>query len=171
VPGIRLARALRGLLEARGARVEIGMEVIGFHAEGRRIAWVETATSARPLRHRAERFVLATGGVLGGGFTSDHEGRFWETIFGLPLTTPQDRRQWFRPDFLDPHGQPVFRGGVEVDAAWQPVDAAGAVVYENLWAAGGALAHADGIAERSLEGVAVATGTAVGEEIADRVRV
>jgi glycerol-3-phosphate dehydrogenase subunit B len=55
---------------------------------------------------------------------------------------------------------------VEVDAAWQPVDAGGAVVYENLWAAGSALAHADGIAERSLEGVAVATGTAVGIEVA-----
>ena len=171
VPGIRLARALRGQIEARGGRVEIGMEVIGFHAEGRRIAWVETATSARPLRHRAGRFVLATGGVLGGGFTSNPEGRFWETIFDLPLTTPQDRRQWFRPDFLDPRGQPVFRGGVQVNAAWQPVDASGAVVYENLWAAGGALAHADGIGERSLEGIAIATGTAVGEAITDRVRV
>lgn len=171
VPGIRLSSALRRRLAGLGVRVEIGMEAIGFHTEGQRIAWVETATSARPLRHRAERFVLATGGVLGGGFTSNHEGRFWETVFTLPLTTPQDRRQWFRPEFLDPHGQPVFRGGVEVNEAWQPVDGNGAVVFENLWAAGGALAHADTIGERSLEGIAIATGTAVGEMITARVGV
>lgn len=36
-------------------------------------------------------------------------GRFWERIFDLPLTVPQDRRAWFRPAFLDTAGQPVSR--------------------------------------------------------------
>ena len=137
VPGIRLTTALRHELERRGVRVEVGMEAIGFHAEAGAIEWVETATSARPLRHRAAAYLLATGGVLGGGFTSDHGGRFWETIFDLPLTVPQDRTQWFRPRFLDPQGQPVFHGGVSVDSSFQPVDADGRPVYANLWAAGG----------------------------------
>jgi glycerol-3-phosphate dehydrogenase subunit B len=165
VPGIRLATALRHALEARGARVEIGMEAIGFHAEGGVVQWVETATSARPLKHRARVFLLATGGVLGGGFFSNDTGRFWESVFDLPLTVPQDRKQWFRPRFLDPQGQPVFRGGVTVNAALQPVDAAGNVLYANLWAAGGLLAHMDPILERSLEGVAIATGVAAAEKV------
>jgi hypothetical protein len=93
VPGIRLATALRHALEARGVRVEIGMEAVGFHAEAGVIESVESATSARPLKHRASAFLLATGGVLGGGFNSDHTGRFWETVFDLPLTVPQDRRR------------------------------------------------------------------------------
>jgi len=166
VPGIRLATALRHALEARGVRVEIGMEAIGFHAAAGVIESVESATSARPLKHRANAFLLATGGVLGGGFNSDHTGHFWETVFDLPLTVPQDRRQWFRPGFLDPQGQPAFRGGVAVNDAFQPVDAAGKVVYANLWAAGGLLAHMDPILERSLEAVAIASAVAAVERIA-----
>jgi glycerol-3-phosphate dehydrogenase subunit B len=166
VPGIRLATALRQALAQRGVRVEIGMEAIGFHAEGGAIQYVETATSARPLKHRANSFLLATGGVLGGGFDSNPAGRFWETLFNLPLTVPQDRRQWFRPRFLDERGQPAFRGGVAVNDAFQPVNATGDVVYANLWAAGGLLAHMDPILERSLEGVAIASGVASAERIA-----
>lgn len=165
VPGVRLATALRRSLEERGVRVEIGMEAIGFHAQDGVIEFVETATSARPLKHRAKAFLLATGGVLGGGFDSNPDGRFWETVFDLPLTTPQDRRRWFRPLFLDPQGHPALRGGVAVNDAFQPVDAAGNVVYANLWAAGGLLAHADPIAERSLEGVAIASAVAAVEAI------
>ena len=144
-------------------RVEVGMEVIGFHVENGAIRWVETSTSARPLKHAAAGFVLATGGVLGGGFQSDHHGRFWETIFNLPLSVPQDRSQWFRPLFMDPEGQPVFRGGVTVNSQFQPLDGRGGVVYRNLWAAGGLLAGADALQEHSREGIALATGVAAGE--------
>ncbi len=166
VPGIRLHSVLRQLLLDHGVRVEAGMEVIGFDvpSDGR-IRWVETETSARPLKHRAENFLLATGGVLGGGFNSAPDGRFWEVVFGLPLTVPQDRTTWFRPDFLDSEGQPVFSGGVAVDKRFQPVDAAGKRVYDNLWAAGGTLAHADPIQERSLEGLSIITGVMAAKAI------
>ena len=171
VPGIRLTTALRRALAQRDVRVEVGMEVIGFHAEHGAIQWVETATSARPLRHRAGAYLLATGGVLGGGFSSDHAGRFWETVFNLPLTVPQDRARWFRPRFLDPQGQPAFHGGVSVSSSFQPVDADGRPVYTNLWAAGGALAHADPILERSLEGIAIVTGVAAADAIVRELNV
>ncbi|NOX61762.1 MAG: glycerol-3-phosphate dehydrogenase subunit GlpB [Chloroflexi bacterium] len=160
VPGIRLYRALRDRVESLGARVEAGMEVIGFQAEKGRVLWVETETAARPLRHRAENFLLATGGILGGGIDSGHAGRVWETIFDLPLTLPQQRSQWFRPRFLDPDGHPIFRGGVRVDASWRPIHESGEPVYENLRAAGSILAGFDPFAERSKEGVDIATGLA-----------
>jgi len=165
VPGVRLYRALRQVLSEAGGRIETNMEAIGFHAEGQTIRWVETATSARPLKHYAKHFLLATGGVLGGGFSSDHTGRFWETIFNLPLTVPQDRSQWLRHQFLHPQGQPVFAGGVCVNREFQPVDQNNSVLYENLWAAGGVLAHADPIRTRSLEGMAIATGIAAAQNI------
>ncbi|MCX6049956.1 MAG: glycerol-3-phosphate dehydrogenase subunit GlpB [Chloroflexi bacterium] len=158
VPGIRLYRALQQQLMAAGGRIEMNMEALAFKAEGQQIQWVETATSARPLKHYAKNFLLATGGVLGGGFNSDHTGRFWETIFDLPLTVPQDRNAWFRHQFLHPQGQPVFSGGVLVNDHFQPVEQNGTPVYNNLWAVGGVLAHADPIRERSLEGIAIATG-------------
>ncbi len=158
VPGIRLHTHLRRKLEAMGVRVEIGMEAIGFGTDGNRIGWVETETSSRPLKHRATNFLLATGGILGGGINSDHTGRAWEVIFGLPLTIPQERSDWFRPRFLDSEGQPVFRGGVPVNENFQPIRSDGAPVYANLWAAGGTLAGADSIRERSVEGIAISTG-------------
>lgn len=161
VPGIRLHTRLRAKLEQMGVRVEIGMEAVGFGVEGDRIGWVETETSSRPLKHRAANFLLATGGILGGGINSDHTGRAWEVIFDLPLTIPQERSGWFRPHFLNGGGQPVFRGGVPVNENFQPIHPDGAPVYANLWAAGGTLAGADAIRERSVEGMAISTGTVV----------
>ncbi len=167
-PGMRLFAALRRRLEAMGVRVDAGMDVIQAgkaslgETAGKEITWVESDTSSRPLKHRARKFLLATGGVLGGGFDSNLDGRVWETIFDLPLTCPRSRSGWFRPAFLDPSGHPVFKGGVEVNRSFQPVDAAGQVLYTNLWVAGSLLAHCDAIQERSSEGVALVTGVAAG---------
>lgn len=165
VPGMRLFKALRARLWSLGVRVDAGMEAIGastIAANGAagRVQWIETATSSRPMKNCARAYLLATGGILGGGFDSDHTGAIWETVFGLPLTIPQRRHQWFRPAFMDPAGHPVFNGGVAVDGRMQPVDAAGKVIYSNLWAAGGALASVDPIQQHSLEGIAIATGVA-----------
>ncbi|MCC6170304.1 MAG: anaerobic glycerol-3-phosphate dehydrogenase subunit B [Caldilineaceae bacterium] len=155
VPGIRLHRVLVQQISLLGGRVEPNMAVTDFAAAGDHITWVETATSARPLRHHAKAFLLATGGILGGGFQSDPSGRVWETIFGLSLTVPQGREHWFRPAFLDPQGHPVYQGGVQTGVDFRPA-ADGAPRYANLWAAGSVLAHADPIHERSREGLAVA---------------
>jgi len=170
VPGIRLFKALRTKLNSIGVRVEAGMEVIGAQhttANGApgSVAWVESETSARPLKHHAQHFVLATGGVLGAGFNSDISGRVWETIFDLPLTMPQQRNEWFHASFLHPEGHPVFLGGVAVNHAFQPVNEAGQPLYANLQAVGNVLADCDAIQERSLEGVAIVTGLAAGEAL------
>ena len=61
-------------------------------------------------------------------------------------------------------GHPVFNGGVAVNGQMQPC-AAGAAIYSNLWAAGGALASVDPIQQHSLEGIAIATGVAAGQAI------
>lgn len=165
VPGLRLHRALVKKLQMLGARVESNMEAIEFATEGEKVAWVATSTSARPLRHRARAYLLATGGFLGGGFNSDHTGRIWETVFDLPLTMPSHRQEWFRPQFLNPSGHPIFQGGVETNAAWQPVNVDGQPIYSNLWAAGNLLAHSDAIRTRSREAVAVETGGAATHSI------
>jgi glycerol-3-phosphate dehydrogenase subunit B len=166
VAGIRLHRALVARLQTLGVRVELNMAVTGFHTQpsahgrGRTLTAVETAASARPLQHRAATYLLATGGILGGGIGSEPAGRLWETVFDLPLHTPPTHADWFRPHFLDPRGHPIFAGGVETNADWQPVDSTGAPLYTNLWAAGSILAHADPIRTRSREGLAVATALA-----------
>ncbi len=171
VPGMRLYAALRRQLQRLGVRVEANLEIIATHAEGGRVVAIETETSARPLRHEARGFLLATGGVLGGGIASDYRGNAWETAFRLPLAMPAEGEPWFRAHFFDPAGHPFFRAGVAVNRQFQPVDASGAPVYGNVWAAGGLLAHADPIRERSLEGIAVATGMAAARQAVDALRV
>jgi glycerol-3-phosphate dehydrogenase subunit B len=166
VPGVRLTNALRRRLAAMGVRVELNDEVIGFGVEAGRVAWIETETSARPLRQRAGHYLLATGGILGGGIRTDHTGAVWETVLDLPVWAPEGREAWLRPRFLDPAGQPIFRAGVTVNRQFQPVDAGGAPVYANVWAAGGLLAHADPIRERSLDGIALATAAAAVRRLA-----
>lgn len=166
VPGLRLHHALVHKLEKLGVRVESNMEAIEFgtaldtNTATPNIQWVATATSARALRHRAAAYLLATGGFLGGGFNSNHNGHAWETVFNLPLSLPANRGQWFRPEFLDRTGHPIFHSGVQVNESWQPVDNTGAICYGNLWAAGNLLAHADTIRTRSHEGLALVTGAA-----------
>ncbi len=161
VPGMRLALTLRHYFEkALHGQIDLGMTVTGYQARDGAVAWVWSRASARPVKHRAKAFLLATGGILGGGFHSDHTGRVWETIFDAPLTIPQTRSQWFQPAFLAPEGHPVFSGGLRVDAHFHPVDAQERMLFSNLYAAGNLLADSDGIAERSMEGIAIATATA-----------
>jgi glycerol-3-phosphate dehydrogenase subunit B len=168
VPGVRLTNALRNQLRQLGVRVEINAAVIGFHAEGDRVLWIESDASGRPLKHRAGKFLLATGGILGGGIDSDHTGKVWEVVLNLPLAVPRERGQWFRARFFDPAGHPIFRAGVSVNRKFQPIDAQGARVYVNVWAAGNILAHADPILERSLEGIALATGIAAARNASEQ---
>lgn len=170
VPGMRLFIALRDKLRQMGVRVEIGLEAKGSYVgDSGHIEWVETKTTSRPLKHRAHQFVLATGGIMGGGFDSDHTGRVWEVVFDLPLTTPQQRSKWFRPAFVNSDGHPVYTGGVVADAHMQPVDGAGKPIYQNLRVVGDLLANDNPILQRSMEGAAVATGYAAGLDLA-RVR-
>lgn len=167
VPGVRLFTALREHLRGMGVRIEAGVEIIAANttaANGSpgQVLWVESETSARPWRQKAPKFLLATGGILGGGFDSNIDGKVWEKIFDLPLTVPQNRSDWFEAGFLSQAGHPVFNGGVVVNKDFQPVDNAGNPIFSNLWAAGNVLAQYDPIQERSLEGTAVATGLAAG---------
>ena len=174
VPGIRLFRALQDGLKSMGVRIETAMEVSGSqkttsqNGTSEWLAWLESKTTTRPLKHRAENFLLATGGILGGGFNSDADGRVWEVVLNLPLTMPQDRSKWFDSSFLSPGGHPVYTGGVRVNRDFQPVASDGTVLYENLWVAGNMLSGADPILERSLEGIAILTGMAAGQAIATR---
>jgi len=52
---------------------------------------------------------------------------------------------------------------LRVDPAFHPVNKINQVIYQNLYAVGGVLGNCDPIRERSLEGIALATGFTVAE--------
>ncbi|MFZ0546655.1 MAG: glycerol-3-phosphate dehydrogenase subunit GlpB [Candidatus Promineifilaceae bacterium] len=162
VPGIRLHHILKGAIEGQGGRVFDGMEAVGSEAEDGRVTAVLTESAARNRRHSFGQYVLATGGILGGGITTNFEGHAKEVVFDLPVSIPKSRLDWYKRDFMDKDGHPVYRAGVTVDEAFRPINGDGRAVYENVYAAGTMLGHAEVIRERSMEGVALATGYKVG---------
>jgi glycerol-3-phosphate dehydrogenase subunit B len=137
--------------------------VLRGEARGAHLEAVYSEAAAREQRHTARRWVLATGGVAGGGLRAEPTGELCETALGLPVRAPAGRADWFAQRFLAEGGHPVFSAGVAADSRLRPLDAAGRVVYENVAVAGSAIAGFDPIREGCLEGVAVATGFAAGQ--------
>lgn len=163
VAGARLYAILAAAFEAAGGRIQIGSWVLRGQAEGDRLGLIYSEAAAREQRHSAPRYVLATGGIVGGGVRAEHDGSLRETALDLPLRAPNARADWLAPRFLAEGGHPVFASGVAVDEQLRPLDAAGQVVYENVAVVGGALAGYDPIREGCLEGAAVATGWYAGQ--------
>lgn len=168
VPGIRLHNLLIAAIEKLGGRVYEGMLVSGSAQEAGKLTQIFTEAATRQAAHRAEEFILATGGILGGGIATDEHGAVRETALGLALHLPgersAERSAWFQQKFLAPQGHPFYQAGIPTGADFRPITPEGQPLYENLFAAGGILPHADPLRERSLEGIALATGYAVGEK-------
>ncbi|MCX5910629.1 MAG: anaerobic glycerol-3-phosphate dehydrogenase subunit GlpB, partial [Deltaproteobacteria bacterium] len=166
VPGLRLQSILRSNFQKKGGRLFIGFSELAPLIEKSRIVALTLGDSRKNAPHRASAFVLATGQFVGGGLDSERN-RVFETLFGLPLRYPENRKEWFHSTLLTPAGQPFNGFGVEVDRNLQPVDLHGEVVYSNLFAAGGIIAHGDSMNEKSGGGIAVSTGYKAGKLAAE----
>jgi glycerol-3-phosphate dehydrogenase subunit B len=169
IPGIRLHNILTGAVQRAGGRVFEGMQVLGAEVADGRVSAVWSEAAARRKAHLASAFVLATGGLLGGGARADYDGSVREVIFDLPVSAPGDRSIWFQREFLAAEPHPIYCSGLQVDERFRPNGGSGRPVFDNLYAAGSALAHFDPIRERSLEGVALVTGFLIGNQLSDHV--
>ena len=177
VPGIRLFRILRDKIEQSGGQVYDGMQAVAATHENGRVTAVYTEAAARQRRHRYDQFVLATGGILGGGIRANHKGEVCEAVFDLPVTAPASQLDWFKRDFLDREGHPIYQAGLTVNEHFQPLDnqrldnqrlyGNRRPLYDNLFAVGTTLAHCEVIRERSFDGVGLVTGYAVGKVVGD----
>jgi glycerol-3-phosphate dehydrogenase subunit B len=184
VPGMRLFAIFRDAIVRAGGRLQIGSEVlrgtptpslgaagnpeVEAGAPGRLTAvWSEAA--AHEQEHRAAGFLLATGGVAGGGIRTDHTGAVWETALGLPLRAPESRGAWFASRLLAEEGHPIYHAGIATDERLRPIDGDSRLLYQNVVVAGAALAGADGLRERCFSGLALATGWRAGSVLADEL--
>jgi glycerol-3-phosphate dehydrogenase subunit B len=160
IPGIRLDNMLRVHLKEKGVRILTGLSSLKPLIEGGKIVGLMMGERRNP-HYRAQAFVLATGKFIGGGLDSD-QSRICETLLDLPIRYPKLRSEWFNQNLLTLYGQPFNGFGLEVNESLQPVDFEGQVIYSNLFAAGGIIAHADSMTEKSGGGVAIATGFQAG---------
>lgn len=163
VPGLRLYYALRKALLEGGARFTVGVQVKSLVMEPGRVVGALANTSAeRPRTVRADAFVLATGGIYGGGLESDYQGKIVEMVAGLPVANVPPMQLWFDHLFTSGAAQAIHRVGVRTDAQMRPLTEAGQAFAPNLFACGRLLAGAAPIAEGCTEGVDIASGTVAG---------
>jgi len=165
IPGIRLQKLLISAIEQNKGSVFNGMEVSASSLNGNKVQSVWSEAAARQVVHTAQTFILATGGILGGGIIIDQGSNAIEPIFNLPIDVSNDISHWFQKDYLSDMGHPVFQTSVPVNRSFQPIDNHGEVIYSNLFAIGNQIANCDPIRERSLEGIALATGFKVIENL------
>jgi glycerol-3-phosphate dehydrogenase subunit B len=168
IPGMRLHQILCQAVQRAGGVIYEGMQVVKADCSAGQIQTIWSEAAAREKPHQARHFVLASGGFLGGGLVKSFDGVLTEAIFDLPLQYPAKREEWLQNRFFAEAGQPIFRSGVAVDQHFHPVNSHDNPQLENLSIIGSSLAYADPILERSLEGIAVATGYVVGEMLGER---
>jgi glycerol-3-phosphate dehydrogenase subunit B len=158
VPGLRLYEALRQRLLAVGARLQWGFPVVDVERAGDRVTAIHTEGASRTLRIAADAFVLATGGLAGGGIRADPDGTLRERVFGLPVAAPP-RDAWFGDDPLT--GAPIDGAGIAVDADLRPVDGP-----RNVRVIGSMLAGMHYLEQRCGDGVAIASAHRVAASFA-----
>jgi glycerol-3-phosphate dehydrogenase subunit B len=163
VPGMRLFAIFREAIVRAGGRLQIGSLVVRGEGTDELLVAVYSEAAAREQRHHADSFLLATGGIAGGGIRTDHTGAAWDTALDLPLRAPNGRGEWFASRFLAEAGHPIYRAGIATDEQLRPVDGDERLVYRNVAVAGSALAGADPVRERCFSGLALATGWKAGQ--------
>jgi glycerol-3-phosphate dehydrogenase subunit B len=156
VPGMRLYDILGNALARAGVQVLLNMPVSRGLVEDAQVSGAVVQSVVRETVYRARNVILATGGLYGGGITSNHRGELAESVLGLPLTRAPAMSEWFGDRFL-PAEHAIHNVGVPVNNLMQPTNQAGQALYENLRAAGRLLSGYNAPCEGSTEGVWLAT--------------
>ena len=166
IPGMRLHNMLVSAIESLHGSIFNGMQVTSANVQDKLITSIWSDAAVRQTSHTAKHYVLATGGILGGGITLNEYGYAQETVFGLPIDVTSLGTHWFNDQFLSQESHPIHTRGLRVDKALHPINDLDQVIYQNLYAIGPMIANCDPIRERSLEGIALATGYKIGESLA-----
>ena len=155
VAGLRLREIMKKALNEAGVYLVENTEVTKAEVEQGTCKALTTIATGGENRWEADSFIIATGGLLGGGIGTA-PGKAWETIFKLPLDMPENTEEWSSPNIF---GNSLFaKMGVKVNETLKPVDAEGNVIFNNVRFAGRIVGGYDFAAEKSGHGVALATG-------------
>jgi len=156
VPGIRLKETMMKTLEGSSVTRLGGRRVTKVLNASNKGFDCEMGANINPVIVHAEKVILATGRFLGKGLYADQK-KIHETLFGLPVFQPKNRREWHRPDFFNPAGHRVNRAGIETDDFLRPVDKNKKPLFNNLFVSGSILAHQDWTRTKCGAGLSIGT--------------
>lgn len=154
VPGLRLFRGLVHRLRALGADIRSDVRGLRSDVHG---ACCRRLVDGEGRDYAADAYLLGTGGVMAGGLEVDSRGMVREPILDARVhqTAPLGQRG------AEAVADALHRAGVVADGRFRIATAAGLV--GNAYALGGLQAHWNPVAERSAEGVAIATAVAAAD--------
>lgn len=160
VGALRLREAL--MLRLHELKVEFfeNAQVIGADVKGGQCSSLKVNAVGREVVHQAKSFIIATGGIIGGGVILD-AGSARERIFNLPIPVPANVDEWSEPEIFGSHL--ITRLGVRVNNNLNPIDEKRIPILENVYFAGRTLGSYDYASEKSGFGVAAASGWRAGE--------
>jgi len=148
---------LKRTFQKKGGDVYWGSPVASVEKAGRLVEALTIETKGRPSRVHGRAFILATGSFVSGGLFALRDA-VQETVFGLPVSVPGPREEWFNKDFFT-LGHAIEKAGIRVDASFRPVEAG----FENLFVCGSILAFSEVMKHGCGHGLALATGMAAAQ--------
>ncbi len=160
VAGLRIREVLKKALNDLGCAVLVENSTVSgaVTRDGRCLSVVTDNHDCERL-WSADQFIIATGGILGGGLET-MPGKAYESIFKIPVDAPSDPQEWSSREIF---GENLFsRLGVKCNSSLQAIDDTGRVRLRNVRFAGRILGGYDYAAEKSGHGVALATGMQAG---------
>lgn len=159
-PGGRsLEDNLKRKFKAMGGELLIGCKALRAEIKDGICQSIAVESKGKELNIQARSFVLAGGGILGGGIQVTPYA-CQEALCNLPLYVPPE---WTKEEFIGE--QPYARIGVEADFNLNPIDDQGNVLLKNTYICGRMLAHWDPWTEHCGGGVSLASGYLAGGKI------
>jgi len=157
VNGMRLVRIFCRAFSDIGIDYVENTRVIRGVIDKNRVEAVVAKAMARNVKYEGDKFILATGGFLGGGITLESFNNARESIFRLPVWMPEGEKNWSNEKLFGSCPQGFATAGIMTDNALRPVDRHKSVIYENLFVIGRNLGGYDLFFEHSGNGVALAS--------------
>jgi glycerol-3-phosphate dehydrogenase len=165
IPGLRIQQILSQKIRECGGTIMNGSQVVAVDQTQTKIIQIYSEAAAGHVAIQAKKYILATGGILGGGIIQHYKTPPNEVIFNLHVATRKSVAPHSSNTFLSPDVLPFMDCGIKTNSWFQPVDDRGQIVYENLHCIGKNLFGMNYIEELSSEGVDVMTGFWIGENL------
>ncbi len=155
VTGLRLDKMLRAYAKKHSVQIIEKARVVGAEIVDGRCEAVITEGFDRKRKFYADQFIIATGGVYGGGLKT-FIGQMKEPILNIDIEVPRVQTQWSHKKLFDNQKQIFAQYGVSVDETLAPLSA-GKKVASNVKVIGRSLSGYDFCYEKSGNGVALTT--------------
>ena len=164
VTGWRLSTLLRAELKRAGVQIMEQARAVRAQIEDGRCTGVVTCQSGRERTYRATSLILATGGLYGEGLASGPDS-VTEALFGWQLPVSPASPEWSADRVYSSSAHGFATVGVSVNNRFNPVDATGRVLFDNVFVVGRTLGHYDHAKEKSGNGVALVTAWAAAKAL------